>query len=258
MVTERSLTLRGYFDVVGRQASKTHVGFFTVTNDVRPTVELLAAGRRVVNPSKADYKRLTPRPVSGVLRSGNQLFTNTKLEFIAHVDHLGLTASVVAASTTTDRGGRYVVWLESGEYDLVVHARTGELRLNNIKVSSKLGQLFTTRLTGLIHSKTADVVTFNGSDLVLTRGAIVDANGLPVAGARVVVTADEQLLAYCVTAEDGLYEFALPRGTCDVQLRGVASPAKIVTGVVVDGQRGFAEQLCENSITFGRQALVLA
>lgn len=258
MSADRSLTLSGFFDVIGREASHTHVCMFDVVTNVEAKVTLRAANRTIANPTTADYVRLTPRPVTGVLRGDGRTFVNTKLDFTTRVTVSGLTSIVTTASTTTDAGGNYVVWIEPGVYDVVIHARSGEIVLNNIKVAGSLRSSFTTTIDGLVSKKIADLVTVNGSDLVQVTGAIVDHNGRPVAGAKFVVLNDGKLLAYVVTADDGLYAFALPRGSVDVQLRGPASSVKVVRNVTVDDDHSFAEQLGANSIIFGRQALLMA
>lgn len=252
---ERSITLEGVFDVIGRLSEHKNRCFFDVTSDCDYDLMLFTNNTCIHNASDIDKIRYGVKPAIGFLRDGEKTYTNTKLVFIKRNEPTSSFGDVISETCYTDKGGMYKAYIQPGIYDIEIYINNKKIVKRHQNILEGLKYPYYQMVSGMIYSKYKDTVSFCGTDYKNIYGILVDNKGTHLAQAEMIVLQNGEIKAYVHTDDDGKYSFALTNGVYDVKIRANKSPLKTTT-VTLDDTHGFTEQLLANNIMWNKEDVI--
>lgn len=252
MSNENSITLVGYFDVVGRESLHSFSCFTNVDNSDWTVVNLHVGEKIIKNPTIYDIKRNKIIPVIGFLENDCERFKNTKLSFIKSNILTSSFGNVTKEICKTDSSGMYKAYIQPGIYNINIFINNELTELKNQVIQDGLKHEYYMLIQGPIKNKFKDTVSFVYSNYKNVYGKIVDNKFTPIENAEIIILNENGIYVYVKTDKDGNYRFAIENGIYDVKFRSDDCPMKTVNNVEINDNFGFIEQLNNVSKIFGK------
>lgn len=158
-------------------------------------------------------------------------------------------------SSITNSNGEYVLFLESGVYDIIIDSSNYKREIKNYEVKNGISNVFSIPVKGEIFRKYYDAVSFLNQDSSgnifidnnwLINGTIINPNNEPVENAQLVISQKDKVIVCVNTDNKGKYHFMLPIGIYDVRIRIPNQHVKIFRNIYFNGEGGFINQLVNN------------